>query len=176
MLFASSPVTAWVDSPLGPVLLAASSKGLCGAWFEGQRHLPDSSRWSEQQKHPVLLQAQQALSLYFAGSGPTLDFSLDLSQGTDFQQLVWRALLQIPRGSSTSYSALSKRIGKPRAQRAVGAAVGRNPLSIFVPCHRVLGLDGSLTGYAGGLGRKISLLTQEGCSFRHTTPQRNASH
>ncbi|MFZ2737380.1 MAG: methylated-DNA--[protein]-cysteine S-methyltransferase [Burkholderiaceae bacterium] len=167
-MFQTSPVTTWIDSPLGRILLAATNQGLCGAWFENQSHFPDSSRWAHQQ-HPVFVQAQQALSLYFSGSVSDLDCPLDLNQGTTFQQKVWRALLQIPRGGSTSYSALSTSLGKPRAQRAVGSAVGRNPLSIFVPCHRVLGLDGSLTGYAGGLERKMSLLTHEGCIFRPPT-------
>ena len=89
------------------------------------------------------------------------DVPLDLSGGTAFQQSVWKALLEIPPGTTTSYGALGRQLGRPLAVRAVGAAVGRNPLSVVVPCHRVLGADGSLTGYAGGIDRKRALLTLE---------------
>ena len=99
---------------------------------------------------------------YFAGHRTSFELPLDFGAGTDFQQAVWRALLKIPHGTTRSYGALSADIGKPTAVRAVGSAVGRNPLSIIVPCHRVMGADGSLTGYAGGLERKTALLQLEG--------------
>ena len=150
------------ESPLGPMIVAATSQGLAGLWFEGQRHLPDSSGWPEQADHPVLQQAVAQLTEYFNGTRTVFDLPLDLQGGTAFQQSVWRALLSIPRGGTTSYRLLSASIGSPRATRAVGAAIGRNPLSIVVPCHRVLGHDGSLTGYAGGLERKSALLRLEG--------------
>ena len=108
------------------------------------------------------------LNAYFAEPAQFKSFQfgnilpLDLSQGTAFQQAVWQSLLSIPKGGSTSYGALAAKIGKPQAVRALGAAVGRNPISILVPCHRVLGKDGSLTGYAGGLERKVALLRIEG--------------
>ena len=110
----------------------------------------------------MLRKADAQLDEYFAGTRTRFDLPLDLQGGTAFQQSVWQALLAIPRGGTTSYGALSQRIGQAAAVRAVGAAVGRNPLSIVVPCHRVLGADGSLTGYAGGLERKSALLQLEG--------------
>jgi len=149
-------------SPLGPMIVAATPQGLAGVWFEGQRHLPDVSAWPHEASHPVLRQAIAQLEDYFAGRRSGFDLPLDLQGGTAFQQSVWQALLAIPAGGTTSYGTLSARIGKPAAVRAVGAAVGRNPVSIIVPCHRVLGADGSLTGYAGGLERKTALLALEG--------------
>ncbi|HAL40009.1 MAG TPA: cysteine methyltransferase, partial [Polaromonas sp.] len=99
---------------------------------------------------------------YFAGQRNRFEVPLDLACGTAFQQSVWQALLAIPYGRTASYGEVSRRIGKPTAVRAVGAAVGRNPVSIIVPCHRVMGANGSLTGYAGGLDRKTALLKLEG--------------
>lgn len=151
-----------VDSPLGGVTLAATDDGLAGLWFDRQRHLPDMSGWQADDRHPVLRAAAAQLQDYFAGTRDAFDLPLDLSHGTAFQQAVWQALRAIPSGATTSYGALSLQVGKPAAVRAVGAAVGRNPISVIVPCHRVLGADGSLTGYAGGLARKTALLTREG--------------
>jgi methylated-DNA-[protein]-cysteine S-methyltransferase len=162
MKFDSSIAQTRFESPLGPMIVAATARGLAGVWFEGQRHLPDSAAWPHDSSHPVLKKAVAQLREYFAGKRTTFDLPLDLQGGTAFQQSVWQALLSIPRGGTTSYGVLSQRIGKPAAVRAVGAAVGRNPLSIVVPCHRVLGADGSLTGYAGGLERKTALLHLEG--------------
>lgn len=162
MKFDSSIVQTRCASPLGTVIVAATGRGLAGLWFEGQRHLPDTSGWPTADDHPVLRQAVAQLADYFAGRRTVFDLPLDLQGGTAFQQSVWRALLAIPRGGTTSYAALGERIGQPQAARAVGAAVGRNPLSIVVPCHRVVGTDGSLTGYAGGLERKTALLKLEG--------------
>src|SRR5688500_8140087 len=155
-------VTARYESALGPMLLAASDRGLAGVWFEGQRHMPDASGWPADPGHPVLQQAITQLDEYFTGRRSTFEVALDLDRGTPFQQSVWQALLAIPCGERISYGTLSQRIGRPAAVRAVGAAVGRNPVSIVVPCHRVLGADGSLTGYAGGLQRKDALLRLEG--------------
>jgi methylated-DNA-[protein]-cysteine S-methyltransferase len=162
MKFDNSIIQARYDSPLGPMIVAATEKGLAGLWFEGQRHLPDSAAWPVVPGHPVIRKAFAQLGEYFAGGRSQFDLPLDLQGGTAFQQSVWKALLAIPPGRTTSYGVLSQRIGKPAAVRAVGAAVGRNPLSIIVPCHRVLGTDGSLTGYAGGLERKSALLQLEG--------------
>ena len=106
--------------------------------------------------------AARQLAQYLAGTRQAFDLPLDLSGGTPFQQAVWRALLAIPSGATTSYGALARALGSPTAVRAVGAAVGRNPISIVVPCHRVLGAGGALTGYAGGLARKQALLRLEG--------------
>jgi methylated-DNA-[protein]-cysteine S-methyltransferase len=151
-----------IASPLGAVTLAATDAGLAGAWFERQRHWPDTSGWQDDPGHPVLREAAAQLADYFAGRRQHFDLPLDLSHGTAFQQSVWQALLAIPAGRTTSYGAISAGIGNPAAVRAVGAAVGRNPISVIVPCHRVLGTDGSLTGYAGGLERKSALLELEG--------------
>jgi methylated-DNA-[protein]-cysteine S-methyltransferase len=161
MKFDRSIVQARYQSPLGSMIVAATARGLAGVWFEGQRHMPDSSAWSQDPDHPVLRQACSQLDEYFAGRRDTFDLPLDLQGGTPFQQSVWQALLSIPRGSTTSYGQLSKSIGAPAAVRAVGAAVGRNPVSIVVPCHRVVGSNGALTGYAGGLERKTALLQLE---------------
>ncbi|MBU0588943.1 MAG: methylated-DNA--[protein]-cysteine S-methyltransferase [Gammaproteobacteria bacterium] len=167
MKFPDHIVQTAFDSPLGRIMLAGSDEGLAGLWFvQGQRHMPDTSGWPAAPAHPLLLRAEHALQRYFAGEQVCFDLPLDLRSGTPFQQSVWQALLQIPRGSSTSYGLLSQRIGRPSAVRAVGAAVGHNPLGIIVPCHRVLGADGSLTGYAGGLDRKVALLQLEGTAFK----------
>lgn len=162
MKFAAATVQTSFDSPLGRIILAASGNTLVGVWFDGQRHQPDTSIWPQSSAHPVLQQAQSQLTDYFAGRRTSFELPLDFAQGTGFQQDVWRALLKIPRGATRSYGALSADIGKPAAVRAVGAAIGRNPLSIIVPCHRVVGADGALTGYAGGLERKTALLRLEG--------------
>ncbi len=157
-------------TPLGHAWLAATDAGLSGLWFHDQKHLPDFSdakRW-QRRDHPYMHAAMEQLTRYFAGQMKHQDFSfgkalpLDLNQGTAFQQSVWQALLHIPTGDSSSYGSIASRINNPSAVRAVGAAVGRNPISILVPCHRVLGKDGSLTGYAGGLERKVALLRIEG--------------
>ena len=156
--------TVHVDSPLGGVTLAATDDGLAGLWFDQQRHLPDMRGWQAENidgAHPVLRAAVAQLQEYFAGARAHFDVPLDLSHGTVFQQAVWQALRAIPPGATTSYGALSRHVGSPSAVRAVGAAVGRNPISVIVPCHRVVGADGSLTGYAGGLDRKTALLALE---------------
>jgi methylated-DNA-[protein]-cysteine S-methyltransferase len=146
--------------PLGPMLLASHDAGLLGVWFEQQKHYPDVAGLAFGD-HPIVTVAQAQLSAYFAGERSQFSLPLDLSNGTAFQQSVWRALLEIPCGVTISYSGLSQQIGRPSAVRAVAAAVGRNPLSIVVPCHRVLGSNGSLTGYAGGVDRKAALLNLE---------------
>jgi methylated-DNA-[protein]-cysteine S-methyltransferase len=162
MKFDPSIVQTRYASPLGAMIVAATARGLAGLWFEGQKHMPDHSAWPEQPAHPVLRRAVAQLDEYFSGARTGFELPLDLQGGTAFQRSVWQALLAIPSGGTTSYGGLSQRIGKPAAVRAVGAAVGRNPVSIVVPCHRVLGSDGSLTGYAGGLERKSALLQLEG--------------
>ena len=162
MKFSTSAVQTSFDSPLGRIIVAASEDKLLGVWFDGQRHQPDTASWPVISDHPVLQQAEAQLIEYFAAQRTSFELPLDLGTGTSFQQAVWRALLKIPYGVTRSYGALSADIGKPAAQRALGAAVGRNPFSIIVPCHRVLGSDGALTGYAGGLERKTALLQLEG--------------
>jgi len=165
MKFDPSIVQTHFESPLGPMTLAATHAGLAGVWFDGQRHLPPelatATSWPKDANHPILKKTAQQLAQYFAGQRHDFDVPLDLSGGTAFQQAVWQALLAIPPGQTTSYGNISHNISNPAAVRAVGAAVGRNPISIIVPCHRVLGADGSLTGYAGGLDRKTALLRLE---------------
>lgn len=155
-----------LQTPLGRMRLVAGPSGLAGAWFiEGQRDTPALAARAisgDLAPSPALAQAQRALDAYFAGTRQRFDLPLDLSLGTAFQQAVWRALLDIPFGRTASYGEIARRIGRPEAVRAVGGAVGRNPLSILVPCHRVIGADGALAGYSGGLGRKIALLKLEG--------------
>lgn len=158
-------ITLQRSSPLGPITLAASTQGLCGVWFEGQRYGPTPATiqsWTPSATHPVLQEAAQQLQAYFSGQLQQFKLPLDLSAGTAFQQTVWQALLKIPSGQTASYGDLAKLLNKPKAVRAVGAAVGRNPVGIIVPCHRILGAGGQLTGYAGGLWRKQALLKLEG--------------
>ena len=155
-------------TPLGRLTLAASTHGLAGAWFEDQQHRPPAlcgagnAAWPSTPAHPVLREASSQIEAYFSGALKTFELPLDLSAGTDFQQAVWQALLALPRGQTCTYGELSQRIGRPSAVRATGGAIGRNPLSVIVPCHRVVGQGGALTGYAAGLARKRALLQLEG--------------
>jgi methylated-DNA-[protein]-cysteine S-methyltransferase len=149
-------------SPLGPISLATAGEKLLGIWFDGQTHMPDLSGFKQTPDHPVLQRAAQQLAQYFAGQRIQFDLPLDLSHGTAFQQIVWQALRQIAPGDTCSYQTVAKTIGRPKAVRAVAAAIGRNPLTVMVPCHRVVGANGALTGYAGGLERKSALLHLEG--------------
>ncbi|MEP7056551.1 MAG: methylated-DNA--[protein]-cysteine S-methyltransferase [Caldimonas sp.] len=164
------------DSPLGPILLARTPAGLAGAWFEGQRHHPPQLDAPMVANDPLFERVADQLGRYFAGSLQTFDLPFDL-QGTPFQRAVWQALLAIGAGTTRSYRDIAHAIGKPVAVRAVGAAVGRNPVSIIVPCHRVIGSDGSLTGYAGGIERKVALLRLESVALGRTAMrQRRAVH
>lgn len=150
------------ETPLGVFLLAARGDALKGGWFVGQKYFPDISAetgWRECET-PILQEAAVQLQDYFNGTRTAFDVPLAL-EGTSFQQAVWQALAAVPCGQTTSYGELARRIGKPGSFHPVGAAVGHNPLSIIIPCHRALGSDGSLTGYAGGLQRKRWLLEHE---------------
>ena len=149
-------------SPLGDVLLAATEQGLAGVWFvHRQEHMPDSSQWTTDEAHPTLLAAAQQLHEYFSGQRQSFDLPLQPAWGTPFQHAVWQALQRIPYGRTSTYGDIARDIGNPNALRAVGAAIGQNPHTIVVPCHRVVGANGSLTGFAGGLDRKTFLLTHE---------------
>ncbi len=151
-----------LDSPLGPITVAATAKGLAGLWFDGQAHHPGPLDAPVDARQAFIAQAREELERYWR-DGLRGGFKVRLdAQGTPFQQAVWRTLLDIAAGRTSSYAAVAAAAGSPRAVRAAGAAIGRNPLSIIVPCHRVLGRDGSLTGYAGGLQRKQALLQLEG--------------
>ena len=162
MHFPSSTVYSKTASPLGTVVLSATDIGLSGIWFDGQKHLPHYKDWRLSSDNTYLQQAKVALDAYFNRQTKRFDIALDLHAGNAFQQKVWLALLEIPFGRTVTYQQISQHIGAPTAVRAVAGAVGRNPVSIMVPCHRVIGSNGTLTGYAGGLDRKLALLTLEG--------------
>jgi methylated-DNA-[protein]-cysteine S-methyltransferase len=142
-----------------------TATGLAGAWFEGQKHHPGELGADELPDDPLLRSAATQLRRYFAGMAITFDLPLDLL-GTDFQRAVWAALLRVPAGETRAYGDIAHALGSPQAVRAIGAAVGRNPVSLIVPCHRVVGRDGSLTGYAGGIERKQALLELEHAAVR----------
>ena len=150
-------------SPWGSMTVVAHDEALVWVGFDGQKHAPDTSQWSVSANHPVLRMAADELQQYFAGERSQFDVPVDLGHGTPFQQSVWTALQKIAPGATTSYGAIGQSIGNPSAVRAVGGAIGRNPISISVPCHRVVGSNGAMTGYAGGLPRKIALLRLESC-------------
>ncbi|NEX63818.1 methylated-DNA--[protein]-cysteine S-methyltransferase [Noviherbaspirillum galbum] len=151
------------DSPLGTLVLAASDKGLRGVYFEQHRYFSGTQGWRCDPGHARLDAARRQLDDYFAGRRKRFDLALDLA-GTPFQQAVWQALLGLDFGEQSTYARIAAQIGRPSAVRAAGTAIGRNPVSIIVPCHRVLGSTGGLSGYAGGLERKRFLLALEGVS------------
>jgi methylated-DNA-[protein]-cysteine S-methyltransferase len=150
-----------IASPLGPLTLATTAHGLALAWFDAQAHRTETVAAPEQPDHPVLQQAAGEFTAYWADARTVFAVPLD-PQGTPFQHAVWQVLRGIAPGALLSYGEVARRIHNPAAVRAVGAAIGRNPLGIIVPCHRVVGSNGSLTGYAGGLPRKQALLQHEG--------------
>ena len=150
-------------SPLGKITLAGEGDTLTGLWFTGQKHFGGEN--IPLGEAPVFSVVQPWLDAYFAGGEPG-EFPPLGPTGTPFQKAVWELLLEIPRGETATYGQLAKELsqrqGRTTSPRAVGSAVGRNPISVLIPCHRVVGADGSLTGYAGGLERKTRLLTLEG--------------
>jgi methylated-DNA-[protein]-cysteine S-methyltransferase len=150
-----------MQSPVGELKLIASDKGVAAILWENDN--PKRVRLgpvAEDNHHPVLLETERQLKDYFAGKLKKFSLTLD-TVGTDFQKKVWAALLTIPFGETRSYGQIAKQIGSPKAVRAVGAANGKNPLSIIAPCHRVIGSNGKLTGFAGGLEVKARLLGLE---------------
>ncbi len=152
-----------VSSPIGPLTLIAQDGRLAGVHMEVTRYEPDPETLGAAvpcEADPVLAAAASQLRAYFSGDLTTFDLPLTL-EGTGFQRIVWAGLQAIPYGETISYGELARRIGQPSASRAVGLANGRNPVSIVVPCHRVIGADGSLTGYGGGMDRKRFLLGLE---------------
>jgi methylated-DNA-[protein]-cysteine S-methyltransferase len=150
-----------VPTPLGGMVLASDGDALSGAWFDGQRYQPQiGPAWQRQPGLPVLRRAAAELAEYFAGKRIAFDVPL-APVGTPFQCDVWRAIASVPYGATIPYRDLAARAGRPESIRAAGTATGRNPLSIIVPCHRIVGADGALTGYAGGLARKRALLALE---------------
>lgn len=147
-----------LEGPLGPLRLVCTADALVGITFPD--HAPAPRYTAEDGAHPLLTEAATQLRAWLDGRRTTFDLPLHL-EGTDFQQAVWAALRAVPFGATTTYGELAAALGRPGAARAVGAAVGRNPLSIVVPCHRVVGTDGRLTGFAGGIQRKRWLLAHE---------------
>lgn len=161
-------------SPVGTLTLASNGKAICGLWLDGQKYhsatipeettpYPDATGFDE---------LRSWLDAYFVGKHPAIDDVPLAPRGSEFQQMVWRMLTEIPHGETTTYGAIAKQVERERAGRktsalAVGGAVGHNPISIIIPCHRVVGADGSLTGYAGGLARKTWLLEHEGVDMSH---------
>lgn len=154
-------VTTIVDSPVGPLSIAADGRGLRAIEFRDNRHPVRRGEDWRAGDSLVLRRARAQLDEYFAGRRRGFDLPLS-PQGTPFQLSVWHALATIPYGQTLSYAGLASRLGRPGAMRAVGAANGRNPLPIVLPCHRVIGADGSLTGFGGGLPTKQFLLKLEG--------------
>jgi methylated-DNA-[protein]-cysteine S-methyltransferase len=150
-----------MESAIGVLKLVGSDRGLAGVLWEHDDSLQQFGAVAEDPRHPVLVQAQQQLDEYFSGSRKRFTVPLDFT-GTEFQNKVWNALRTIPFGETRSYGAIAHQIGSSKAVRAVGAANGRNPIPIIVPCHRVIGADGTLTGFAGGLEIKARLLALEG--------------
>lgn len=158
-------------SPIGNMLLAADEMGLTGLWFEGQKYFAlDLDKEHEEKEIPLFEKVKQWLDIYFSGKEP--DFTIPLHfTGTEFQKEVWEILCTIPYGQTMTYGEIAKRIaarkGLPHmSAQAIGGAVGHNRISIIVPCHRVVGADGSLTGYAGGIEKKVKLLKLEKANMK----------
>lgn len=150
-----------MDSPVGELRLVASEKGLAGILWENDN--PKRVRLTPQildHENPFLVETERQLKEYFAGKRRSFDLPLDFN-GTAFQKEVWTALIRIPYGETKSYGQIAKELNRPKAMRAVGAANGKNPISIIAPCHRVIGVSGGLTGFAGGLKVKADLLDLE---------------
>jgi methylated-DNA-[protein]-cysteine S-methyltransferase len=152
-------VHAVVETPIGPLTLVGDGRALSGLYFPDHARHPGTASFGERDDE-AFADARRQLAQYFAGARTEFDLPL-APRGNDFQQAVWRLLTTIPYGRTRSYGQLAAQLGDPGLARAVGAANGRNPISIVVPCHRVVGHDGSLTGYAGGLARKAFLLDLE---------------
>ena len=150
----------YYDSPLGTVTLQANEQGLLGVWFETHTTKPEDLG-TQEDSFPIFQSVKDQLDRSFAGEAVQFDVPI-AAKGTPFQQSVWHALTTIPYGETWSYAQLADAIGNPKAVRAVGLANGKNPVSVIVPCHRVIGKNGKLTGYAGGIERKQRLLAIEG--------------
>ena len=164
------------DSPLGRITMSSNGRALTGLWFEGQKYAPRTEGFLRRPENlPVFEETGRWLDLYFSGKMP--DFAPDLEpEGTPFRQAVWKILLTIPYGETVTYGQIANLLSQDgefrrASARAVGGAVGHNPISLIIPCHRVIGTDGSLTGYAGGLRRKKYLLAMEAGKTAEVLPQ-----
>ena len=162
-----------VDSPLGQLLLVAQDEGLCGIWMEGQKYFAPGIREGELDWEDTapLRAARHWLAAYFAGERPDVAELPLMPVGSNFRQTVWAELCRIPYGQVVTYGQIADRVARTLGRekmsaQAVGGAVGHNPFSIVIPCHRVVGSDGSLTGYAGGIQKKLWLLEHEGVDLR----------
>ena len=166
MMFDANTSQSLIPTPIGDILILCSGKGLRGCWFIGQSHFPRDALDQCSTDLTIGMRFHQTvkrqLDLYFNNQIDKFEIELDLnSMGTPFQMEVWHALLSIPFGQTVSYSDISRKINRPNSTRAVGAAIGKNPISVIIPCHRVIGANGNLTGYAGGIERKKYLLNLE---------------
>lgn len=157
------------ESPYGRMLLVASDDGLTGVYFDGQKYHPRlKAAWRHDARNALLRQAKRELAEYFSGRRKRFEIAL-APEGTPFQRAVWKAISTVDFGRTITYGELARRAGAPGSARAAGAATGRNPIGIIVPCHRIVGANGSLTGYAGGLEKKRALLALEGASAESPT-------
>jgi methylated-DNA-[protein]-cysteine S-methyltransferase len=151
----------YYDSPHGRMLLVADEKAITSVSFIGQKYAPRvQGDWQRDARHAPIRQAKRELAEYFGGRRKRFTVKL-APHGTPFQRAVWKAIAQVAFGKTIAYAELARRAGRPRSARAAGAATGRNPIGIIVPCHRIVGSNGSLTGYAGGLAKKRALLALE---------------
>lgn len=150
----------YYESPIGRMLLVANAAALTGVYFVGQKHGRGTDGMQRSESHAPLVRAKRELKEYFSGKRKSFDVPLE-PEGTGFQRAVWKAIAGVGFGKTISYAELARRAGYPKGARAAGAATGRNPIGILVPCHRIVGSDGTLTGYAGGLEKKRKLLALE---------------
>ena len=163
------------ESPLGGITLSCDGKALTGLWFDGQKHFGESLNGIREEKNlPVFSEADRWLDLYFSGRNPAFTPELN-PRATDFRKAVWRILLTVPYGETVTYGEIAVRLAKQRllprsSARAVGSAVAHNAIALIIPCHRVIGADGSMTGYAGGIERKRKLLEWEKSGKEETGP------
>ena len=148
------------SSPLGGMLIVSDGEAICGVWFYGQKHFPSFENLINNDDLAIFREVKDWFDDYFDGLNPEIDFKLN-PQGSEFRLKVWRILSEIPYGETLTYGEIASKISPTMSAQAVGGAVGHNPIAILIPCHRVLGADGKLTGYAAGIDRKIKLLELE---------------
>lgn len=148
------------NSPLGKMLFASDGESICGVWFYGQKHFPSLENFTQHDELTIFRDVEKWFDDYFNGLNPKINFKLK-PQGSEFRRKVWKILSEIPYGQTLTYGEIASRISPTMSAQAVGGAVGHNPISILIPCHRVLGTNGKLTGYAGGIDKKIELLKLE---------------
>ena len=153
-------------SPIGKILMVSDGEAICGVWFYGQKYFPSTIDDEIVQKDDlaIFVKVKKWFDDYFDGSNPDIDFKLK-PEGSEFRRRVWKILSEIPYGETVTYGEIASRLSSTMSAQAVGGAVGHNPISILIPCHRVIGSDGRLTGYAGGLDKKIELLKLEKIDF-----------